>query len=574
MPIHNKEIGDCFDQVADLLEIGGANPFRIRAYRQAANTVSRLPRSVAEMLKQGEDLSELPGIGKDLAGKIEEIVRTGKLRLLEDLKRKNPPGITALLQVPSLGPQRVKRLNKELGVNTLADLEKAAKGGRIRELNGFGEKTERRILEELQRTHGVERRFRWMLAKQMTEPFLDYLRKSKKAQPLEIAGSYRRRKDTVGDIDILAASAAPEEVMKRFTAYEDVSQVLAQGETKATVLLRTGLQVDIRVVPEESYGAALLYFTGSKAHNIALRRLAQDRGLKINEYGVFDKKGRRLAGRTEAEIYRLLKMDWIPPELREDRGEIAAAQAHRLPKLVEWKDIRGDLHVHTEASDGRATLEALARRAQEKGYEYLAITDHSPYVGITHGLDAKRLRAQLKAIDRLNGKLRGLRILKGIEVDILEDGSLDLPDEVLKELDLTVGAVHGHFQLSQKKQTERILRAMDHPCFNIFAHPTGRLLGERPPYDVDMERLMAGAKQRGCFLEVNSEPDRMDLDDAACRMAKEMGLRVAVSTDAHALDGLDLMELGVAQARRGWLERQDLLNTLALKDLLRALKRR
>ncbi len=262
---------------------------------------------------------------------------------------------------------------------------------------------------------------------------------------------------------------------------------------------------------------------------------------------------------------------WLEPA---GRGEIAAAQAHRLPKLVEWKDIRGDLHVHTEASDGRATLEALARRAQEKGYEYLAITDHSPYVGITHGLDAKRLRAQLKAIDRLNGKLRGLRILKGIEVDILEDGSLDLPDEVLKELDLTVGAVHGHFQLSQKKQTERILRAMDHSCFNIFAHPTGRLLGERPPYDVDMERLMAGAKQRGCFLEVNSEPDRMDLDDAACRMAKEMGLRVAVSTDAHALDGLDLMELGVAQARRGWLEKQDVLNTLALKDLLRALKRR
>jgi len=573
MPIHNKEIGDCFDQVADLLEIGGANPFRIRAYRQAANTVSRLPRSVAEMLKQGEELSELPGIGKDLAGKIVEIVRSGKLQLLEDLKKKNPPGITALLQVPSLGPQRVKKLNKELKVKSLADLEKAAKEGRIRGLGGFGEKTERRILEALQRTHGVERRFRWMLAKQMTLPLLDYLRKSKRVKDLEVAGSYRRRKDTVGDVDILATSESPQEVMDRFTGYEDVSKVLAQGETKATVLLRTGLQVDIRVVPEASYGAALLYFTGSKAHNIALRKLAQDRGFKINEYGVFDNKGRRLAGRSEEEIYRFLKMDWIPPELREDRGEIAAAQAKRLPRLVDWRDIRGDLHVHTEASDGQASIETLARRAQEKGYEFLAITDHSPYVGITHGLDPKRLRAQIKAIERLNGKLRGLRILKGIEVDILEDGSLDLPNEVLKELDLAVGAVHGHFQLTRKKQTERILRAMDNPHFSIFAHPTGRLLGERPPYDVDMERLMEGAKQRGCFFEVNSEPDRMDLDDAACRMAKEMGLRLAISTDAHALDGLDLMELGVAQARRGWLEKNDVINTLPLKDLLRALDR-
>jgi DNA polymerase (family X) len=570
MPVSNKEVADIFEEVGELLAISGANPFRIRAYQQAANTIGRLPKKVADMVKAGEDLTELPGIGEDLAGKIGEIVKTGSLKQLEELHRKTPPEITQLLKIPSLGPKRVQKLYKELHVRSLADLKKAIEQKKLQKLEGFGEKSEKKILEELERTKGEEKRFLWITAQQMTEPFFEYLRKEKKVDELIIAGSFRRRKETVGDIDILVTSPAPAEIMDRFTKYEDVRGVLSKGETRSTVVLRSGLQVDIRVVPPESYGAALLYFTGSKAHNIALRKLAQDRGLKINEYGVF-KGNKRLAGRTEDEIYRFFKLDFIPPELREDRGEIEAARKGELPKLITVRDIRGDLHVHTEATDGRDSLEAMVRAAQLKGYEYVAITDHSRHVGITHGLDSKRLARQIKAIDRLNAKGNGMTVLKGIEVDILEDGSLALPNDILKELDLTVCSIHTQFGLPEKKQTERILRAMENPYFTVFGHPTGRLLGSRAPYQVDLERVMKAALERGKVLEVNAQPERMDLDDAYCRRVKELGLKVVISTDSHATEQFDYIPLGVGQAARGWLEKKDVLNTRPLKEFKKLL---
>jgi DNA polymerase (family 10) len=388
-----------------------------------------------------------------------------------------------------------------------------------------------------------------------------------------IAGSYRRRKDTVGDLDIVVAADPDTDVMQRFVSYDEVDEVAAHGETRATVVLRSGLQVDLRVVPQESYGAALHYFTGSKAHNIAVRKLGLERGLKINEYGVF-RGTRRIAGDTEESIYEQVRLPFIPPELREDRGEIVAAASRKLPKLVELKDVRGDLHVHTDASDGVNTLREMAHAARALGYEYLAITDHSQHVTVARGLDAKRLARQIKAIDKLNAQIEGIRLLKGIEVDILADGSLDLPDAILADLDFTVCAIHYKFDLKEVEQTERVLRAMDNPYFNIFAHPTGRLLGERAAYGIDLERLLRAAKERGCFIELNAHPTRLDIDDHACRLAKDIGVKVSLGTDAHSLDGLQFMKYGVGQARRGWLEPKDVLNTRPLKELAKLLARR
>ncbi len=387
-----------------------------------------------------------------------------------------------------------------------------------------------------------------------------------------VAGSFRRRLQTVGDLDILVTCAESREVMERFTGYDQVRQVIARGETKSTVRQRSGLQVDLRVVPEESYGAALHYFTGSKAHNIAVRLLGVKKGLKINEYGVF-RDEERVAGRTEEEVFAQVGLPWIAPELRENRGEIEAAQQGRLPRLIEAGDIRGELHAHTRETDGRATLEQMVEGARARGYEYLAITEHSRSLAMARGLDPERLRRQMTAIDRLNEELDGFRVLKGIEVDILEDGSLDLPDDVLAELDFTVGAVHSRFALPAAQQTEHIIRAMDRRCFNILAHPTGRLLGIREPYAIDLEKVMRAALERGCFLELNAQPDRLDLDDVYCRMAKEMGLKLALATDAHAPVEYDFVRFGIGQARRGWLEKDDVLNTRPVAELLKLLRR-
>ena len=572
MPIHNSEIADVFSQVADLLEIEGANEFRVRAYRKGARTIKGYPRSMAELIDEGQDLTELSGVGKDLAGKIQEIVKTGGLRQLEEIKQRTPAGLARMLKIEGLGPKRVQQLYEELDITSLDQLGKAAKNGRIQKLDGLGPKTEENILQALSRQDQGQGRTLLNIAEEMARPLVAYLEDTEGVERVKVAGSFRRRKETVGDLDVLAISDSGEETIQRFVEYEDVEEIVSQGETRSTVVFRSGLQVDLRVVPRESYGAALFYFTGSKDHNIALRNMALDEGLKVNEYGVF-RDEERIAGETEDEIYDLFDLTYVPPELRENRGELEAAREDKLPALVASDDIRGDLQMHTTGSDGDTSLEEMARAALEQGYGYVAITDHSPQVAVAQGLDAEALARQIDEIDRLNDELEGIKILKAIEVDILEDGSLDLPDDILERLDLRICSVHSYFNLSREKQTERIVRAMDNQYFNILAHPTGRRIGERAPYDVDLEQVMEAALARGCFLEVNAQPQRLDLDDVHAKMAKDMGLKLAINTDAHSVAELKLMRFGVGQARRGWLEADDVLNTQSWEDLKRLLER-
>ncbi|MCE9507975.1 MAG: DNA polymerase/3'-5' exonuclease PolX [Alphaproteobacteria bacterium] len=573
MAVHNADIASMFNRTADLLELQGANPFRIRAYRRAARTIADLPQSAARLVKSGADLSELPGIGDDLAGKIAGIVKTGRCPILGQLEKEFPAGLTELLNVGGLGPKRVMALHQSLGIDNIDDLRRAIRAGKIRTLKGFSEKIEQKILHALETRGTQEKRFKWIVADETARPLAAWLSAIEGVKKVVVAGSYRRMKDTVGDLDILVTCAKGSPVIDRFVKHEEVAEIVSRGATRATVLLRSGLQVDLRAVPDISYGAALYYFTGSKAHNVAVRALAVKRGLKINEYGVF-KGDKRLAGRTEEEVFRQVGLPYIEPELRENRGEIEAARAGTLPRLVTVEDMRGDLHAHTKASDGRNSLSEMAAAARALGYEYLAITDHSRHLTIANGLDEKRLRKQCEDIDRLNDKLKGITLLKSCEVDILESGKLDLPDSILKELDLAVCSVHYKFDLPAARQTERIIRAMDNPYFNILAHPTGRLIGEREPYALEMERIVRAAKERGCLMEINAQPDRLDLNDIHCRMAKDAGVKLAISTDAHATGHLRYMTLGVAQARRGWLEAKDVVNTLALKALRQALKRK
>jgi len=571
MPVQNAEIAEMFDQTAELLEIKGDNPFRSRAYRNAARTIERLPKSIASLLKAGEDLSELPGIGKDLAGKIAAIVATHKFDVLDRLKRELPGDLGEIAALPGLGPKRVKLLYDELGVRSLEDLRRAVKSGRLRELHGFGAKSEEKLAAALAKPQ-AEKRFKLAEAEAEAEALVTHLQAGESRAQVVVAGSYRRRRDTVGDLDILMTSKNGAAAGDRLAGYENVASVTAHGPTRTAVVLRSRLQVDLRVVPKESYGAALMYFTGSKAHNIALRGLANEHGWKLNEYGLFDGK-RHIAGATEEEIYRKLGLAPIPPEMREDRGEIALARSGRLPKLVTLDDIRGDLHVHSNWSDGKAPIAEMAAAARARGYAYMAITDHSQHVTVAHGLDAARLSRQIDEIDRLNDRLQGFTVLKGAEVDILADGLLDLPDRILSRLDLVVAAVHYKFDLSRKAQTERIIRAMDNRHMSILAHPTGRLIGERDAYEVDMEAIIAAARERGCHLEVNADPDRLDLTDIHAHAAKSAGVKLAISTDAHSTGGFGNIRFGVDQGRRGWLEAADVINTRPLSQLRKMLRR-
>ena len=573
MPVHNRDIAEIFNKVADLLEIEGANQFRVRAYRNAARTIENLPQSAADLVEKGEDLSQLSGIGKDLAGKVAEIVRTGELEMLKELEARTPPDLGEMMAIAGLGPKRVQALHKELGINSLADLKEAAEQEKIREVSGFGAKTEQKILKGIKELTGKKKRFLLKEVEEIAQSLLKHLQKVKGIKDVVVAGSYRRRQETVGDLDILATCERGSQVMEALVGYEDVEEVAAQGKTRSTVILHAGLQVDLRVLAQESFGAALHYFTGSKAHNIAVRTLGVQRGLKINEYGVFQ-GNKRVAGKTEEEVYAKVDLPYIEPELRENRGEIEAAQKGKLPKLITLKDIRGDLHTHTKVTDGRHTLEEMAEAARERGYDYLAITNHSQRVTMTHGLDAKRLRRELEKIDRFNDSAPGIRVLKAIEVDILEDGRLDLPDEVLRELDFTVCSVHYNRNMSREQMTERILRAMDNPYFHILGHPTGRLLGRREPYEVDLEKLLETAQDYGCFMELDSQPDRLDLTDVYCKRAKEMGVKVAVSTDAHSVAELEYMRFGLGQARRGWLEADDVINTRTWGELKKLFQRK
>jgi DNA polymerase (family 10) len=572
MPIHNADIAARFEEIADRLEIQGANPFRIRAYRNAARTLGELPQEARALLEKGEDLTRLPGIGADLATKVREIVDTGRCSLLERLRRELPPAVTELLRVPGLGPKRVKALYHDLDVQTVEQLYRAARDGRIRALPGFGEKTELNILQAVEAHASKTHRFKLAVAAQYADALTAFLEAVPGVKQVTVAGSFRRMRETVGDLDILVTAAANSPVMPRFIAYDEVADVLSAGSTRASVVLKSGLQVDLRVVAQQAYGAALHYFTGSKAHNIAIRRIAQKLGLKVNEYGVFH-GSERIAGDDEASVYATVGLPYIPPELRENRGEIEAARGGRLPDLVELADLRGDLHAHTKATDGHDSLRDMALAAKAMGLEYLAITEHSRHLTVARGLDPLRLARQCDEIDRLNPELDGITLLKGIEVDILEDGSLDLPDEVLGRLDLVVGAVHSQFHLSRARQTARILRAMDHPHFTLLAHPSGRLLEQREPYDVDMLRIIRHAKGRGCFLELNAHPERLDLLDTQCQMAKEEGVLVSVNSDAHSIFDFSNLKYGVGQARRGWLETDDVLNTRPLAALQRLLKR-
>ncbi len=569
---HNADIAVIFEEIADLLEIESANPFRIRAYRNAARMLSELPQSVPQLLQQGFDLTQLPGIGGDLANKIKEIVTSGHCSLLDRLHKELPPAITELLKIPGLGPKRVKALYHDLDVQTVEQLHRAARDGRIRTLPGFGEKTENNILQAIEAHANQSQRFKLAIAAQYAGALEKYLAAIPGVTMVTVAGSFRRMRETVGDLDFLVVANINSPVVQQFTAYDEVVEILAAGSTRASVILKSGLQVDLRVVEASCYGAALHYFTGSKAHNITIRRMAQQQGLKINEYGVFRDQV-QIAGETEASVYAAVGLPYIPPELRENRGEIVAAKSGLLPRLIELHDLRGDLHVHTKATDGHHSLREMAQAGLNCGFEYIAITEHSRKLAFAHGLDATRLLQQCDEIDQLNAELKGMTLLKSIEVDILEDGNLDLPDSVLSRLDLVVGAVHSGFHLSRAKQTERIVRAIQRPYFTLLAHPSGRLIQRREPYDVDMLRIIREVKQRGCFLELNAHPERLDLLDTQCRMAKEEGVLVSINSDAHSIFDFAHLRFGIGQARRGWLEKGDVLNTRNLKALRPLLKR-
>ena len=571
--MQNIDVARVFHEVADLLEIQGANTFRIRAYRAAARTIETLGTPVASLVESDPGaLEALPGIGADLAGKIATVVKTGRLPLLRELSRKTPVTLTALMRIPGLGPKRARLIHDTLGVKTLTQLEKAARAGRLREVKGIGPTLEQTILRGLRQQKAHAGRVTLSDAEAHVRPLLEYLRGAPGLRGLEVAGSYRRRRETVGDIDLLVCSTRPRPIAERFVSYPEVRQVTAHGDTRCAVVLASGLQVDLRIVPPRSYGAALYYFTGSKPHNIAVRRLAMKRHLKINEYGVF-RGSRQIGGRTEAEVFRSVGLPWIPPELREDRGEIDAARDGSLPRLVELKDIRGDLQMHTVHTDGHDSVEAMARACRDRGYAYMAITDHTKAVRVAGGLSRAGFRRLFRDIDRARNAVRGITIFKSAEVDILENGTLDLDDDTLAELDVVLVSIHSQFNMSRRAMTARILKALHHPRVHILGHPTGRLIGRREPYAVDMDAVVSAARELGVLLEINAQPERLDLRDTAIRLARDAGVGLVISTDAHGTRELEFMRYGVDQARRGWCERKDIANTRTVEAFRRLLRR-
>ena len=570
--MENPAIAALFDEMADLLELDGAVVFRVRAYRNAARTVSDLATPLREMAQQHpEQLTELPGIGKDLAARIQELVATGDFAAHRELLARFPPSLLELLRLPNLGPKRVKQLYDELHIASPAELKEAIAQGRLADVRGFGDRSVAKLKEELDKATS-ERRFLLADAEQWADGVIAHLRGARHITALDVAGSLRRRRETIGDLDVLLVTGQPADAVRRFVEYPEVETVLAQGETKASVRLRGGPQVDLRVVAPAEYGAALLYFTGSKAHNIELRKIAQASGLKLSEYGVF-RDAERVAGTTEQEVYATLGLDWIPPELREARGEVARARDHTLPALVGRDDIRGELHAHTNATDGKASLDEMVAGARALGYRYLAITDHSKRVTMARGLDAARLRQQWARIDGLNAAQRDCAILKSIELDILDDGSLDLPDEVLAVADYVVASLHYGASRREQDNTRRLVAAARHPHVDAIGHPTGRLLGRRDAYPLDADELARACADTGCLLELNGSPERMDLPDALAQSAAERGVRFVCATDAHAVSHLEFMRYAVDIARRAGLRKEQVVNTGTLQELRSALKR-
>jgi DNA polymerase (family 10) len=569
--MQNQEIVSVFYDIADILEMQGENHFRIRSYRNAAATIENLTEDINSIYKNGR-LLDLPGIGKSISEKITELLTSGKCAFYQDLLKEVPHGVVDIMRVGGMGPKHAMLVYKELGVDTIDRLRRAATAGKLEGLPGMGKKLQEKILKGIEQLMANEGEFKLITAVSYAEAIAKELKKSQAIKRLEVAGSVRRKKDLVRDLDILVISEYPDKVMDAFVALDGIKDVLAKGPTKSSVVLKCGLQVDIRVLEEESFGAALYYFTGSKEHNVAVRDMAKRKGLKINEYGIF-KGNKKIAGKTEEEIFKVLGLSYIEPELRENRGEIELAKADKLPHLIEEKYLRGDFHMHTKESDGKDSVEEMVRMAQDKGYEYIAITEHSKAVRVAHGKDEKALLRHFERIDSLNSRLKGFRILKGVEVDIKSDGTLDLEDYFLKECDVVLAAIHSRFQMPKDQMTQRIIRALQNKNVDILAHPTGRLLKERGPYAVDMQEILRVAGDCNVAMELSAYPDRLDLNDIYCKLAKNMGVKIALGTDSHSANQLDNMRWGVYTARRGWLQKEDILNTLPFEKIQKLFKK-
>jgi DNA polymerase (family 10) len=582
--MENLDVARTLEELADLLEIQGANPFRIRAYRNAVRTVEGLTRPLRAMVDAGEDLTALAGIGKDIAGRIEELIGTGTIELLEQLDAEVPRSLVELMRLDGVGPKKARKLHDELNVRTVDDLEAELQAGRVEKLQGFGRKSAEKILRAIAEHRAHVGRFLLDDAEELVAPVVEHVRGAPGVERIEVAGSLRRRKETIGDVDLLAQCEGDgTAVIEHFVKYAGAERVEAAGGTKGSIVLRSGLQIDLRVIPTRSFGAAMQYFTGSKEHNVAMRTRAVRQGLRVNEWGVFripegadpeslgKEEGERLAGADEKEVYEALGMRWMPPELRENRGEVRASVEGELPRLVTLDDIRGDLQMHSTWSDGKVPLEEMARACRDRGYAYCAITDHSQAMAMVQGLTPERAREQWSEIEEVRERVEGIDILRSAEVDILRDGSLDLPDEILGELDVVVVSVHSLMDLGRTTMTDRVLRAIRHPSVDILAHPTGRRLNRRDPFELDVEAVLTAAAELGVAVELNANPNRLDLSDVHVFRAKELGVKVVISTDAHAPRELANMRFGVDQARRGWLEADDVLNTLpadAFRDWL------
>ncbi len=567
----NKEISSLFEKMADILEFKGENAFKISAYRRAARVIAELPQDLEEFNRKGK-LRDIPGVGEGIAKKVKEYLETGRMSKYEQIQKGIPEDLLEMLAIPGMGPKTLALIHKARDIRSLKELEQALKEGTLRDLPGMGPKKEENILRGIALRRQIGKRIPLGVAIPLVDEIVQEMKKRTRIARIFPAGSLRRMKETIGDIDILAEGRNGRRIIKAFTQMPQVQEILAAGDTKGSVIVEGGLQVDLRVVPSISYGAALQYFTGSKAHNIRLREIAKTKGMKISEYGIFRGK-RKLGGRKEEDIYAQLGLQWIPPEMREDRGEVETSAEGKIPSLVTEADVRGDLHVHSNWSDGSATLEQMAQAARERGYQYLAICDHSQSLKFAGGLSEERVLRQIDEIHRLNQKLSGITVLSGTEVDIKTNGQLDFPDRILEQLDVVVAAIHSGFKQPERKIAQRLSAALQNPHVDVLAHPTGRLISNRPPYEVNLERLFAQAAESGTVLEINAYYDRLDLNDVQCRRAAELGVKLSMGTDAHHLHQLWMMRLGVAVARRGWLTSDDLLNTLPLKKLKQLLDR-
>lgn len=573
--MENPALAKVLSQISTILELKEENPFKIRSYQKAVSNIEHITESVSEIYKKGgrKALEEIDGIGSGISERIEEILTTGKSSYLEELHEDIPESVIGMLGVQGVGPKLVIKLYRDLGIKSVGELLSAAKKGALEKLDGVRDKKIENIIKGIENLGKMDKKHLIGEALPYAEALLRSIRKKPFVSKAVICGSLRRMKETIGDIDILAVSSDPKLLADDFVSLSQVTQVIAKGETKSSVILENGMNADLRVIKEEEFGSASHYFTGSKQHNIKIRKLAISKGLKVSEYGVF-KGGKRIAGKTEEELFKVLGLQYIPPELREDSGEIEAAQKNSLPALVDLKDIKGDLHSHSDYTDGTSSIEEMALAAKKLGYKYMAVTDHSKSTKVAGGLTEKELLKQINEIDKINKKLPGFRILKGSEVDILNDGSLDFPDELLSKLDIVIASIHSGFSMSKEAMTKRIIKAMQNKFVNIIAHPTGRLIGKRLPYESDIEKIIAEAARTGTSLELNSYPDRLDLNDVHCRLAKEKGARISINTDSHSTNNLLFMKYGIGTARRGWLTKKDVINTFSLNNLLSFVSRK